>query len=536
MFHFALFVSICRKILRKGVLYFIRDPDDPTFHPVRDVLERPVPTQLGKIAFSALVYGGLVIMCLGGVVWGLGRIDGVLPIRWSTPEPRLAFPVDVIFYNFMLPFIVRKVEPSKKVSAVYAWWFRGCAHGLRLTQFLFGDEREDEKFTRFLWLRSVVGGRKDGTYMRVPASDSCRIPKDKKVFLEVNEANERLDGQPDKEKGLHGKSDDKWTKVYLPPQFRARVATFVVLLWLFAAATGVASTIGPLLIGRAAVNWMAGSRGPVNDLYAFTMGIHLLGAFVYAIAYIRPLMVWLSEKPVEALSDFRHALHRFWPQVKYVAGIVYLTFSFGIFFPLILSLVAELYIHIPLFTLLLSSEGRISEDSANIDPSATSFSRFPPTIFLLQTWTLGLLYLRLAFRIALNYPCQHTRLAAAIRTVFRGGYTKPDVRLASRAIIVPLTGLCIVLLGAPILYARAIILLTRTTDAETTMRMYRMGYPGLMFIAVTAYMMVTMKRKLEVWRVKIRDEVYLVGERLHNYVDKKERKRLRKEKGKEKAA
>lgn len=53
MFHFALFVGMCRKILRKGVLWFIRDPDDPTFHPVRDVLERNVVTQLRKIAFSA---------------------------------------------------------------------------------------------------------------------------------------------------------------------------------------------------------------------------------------------------------------------------------------------------------------------------------------------------------------------------------------------------------------------------------------------------------------------------------------------------
>ncbi|KAH0356764.1 hypothetical protein KCU81_g434, partial [Aureobasidium melanogenum] len=59
MFHFALFVSMCRRVLRSGVLYFIRDPDDPTFHPVRDVLERSVTTQLRKIAFSGLVYGGL---------------------------------------------------------------------------------------------------------------------------------------------------------------------------------------------------------------------------------------------------------------------------------------------------------------------------------------------------------------------------------------------------------------------------------------------------------------------------------------------
>ena len=38
---------------------------------MRDVLERDIITQLRKIAFSALVYGGLVVVCLGAVVWGL---------------------------------------------------------------------------------------------------------------------------------------------------------------------------------------------------------------------------------------------------------------------------------------------------------------------------------------------------------------------------------------------------------------------------------------------------------------------------------
>ena len=534
MFHFALFVSICRKILRKGVLYFIRDPDDPTFHPVRDVLERPVPTQLGKIAFSALVYGGLVIMCLGGVVWGVGRIDGVLPIRWSTSQPRLAFPIDVLFYNFLLPFIVRRVEPSKKVSAVYEWWFRGCAHGLRLTQFLFGEEREDEKVSRLPWRRSICGTAKNGMYVRAPASDSCRIPKDKEVFLEVNENNERLDGRPENEKGLHGKTDDKWTKLYLPPQFKARVATFVVLLWMFAACTGVASTIGPLLLGRAAVKWLAGSPEPVNDLYAFTMGIHLIGASLYALGNVRPATSWLLKKPAKFLSDFRQTLHRLWSTLKYISGILYLSTAFGLVFPFALSLIAELYVHIPIFTLLVTSEDRSVEQNRT-DSSDASFPRWPPTIFLLQTWTLGLLYLRLACRIALNYPCPHTRLSAAIRAVFRDGYLHPDIRLASRAIILPLTGLCIVLLGTPVLYARAILILTRVTDAEEAMRVYRMAFPGLLWLAFTAYMMLSMKRRLELWRGKIKDEVYLVGEKLHNYVDKKERRRRAREVGKEKA-
>src|SRR5882757_4757599 len=92
---------------------FIRDPDDPTFHPVRDVLERNVATQLRKILFSALVYGALVVICLGGVVWGLSfAFKGVLPIHWSSNEPVLEFPIDLLFYNFLMPLAVRFFKPS----------------------------------------------------------------------------------------------------------------------------------------------------------------------------------------------------------------------------------------------------------------------------------------------------------------------------------------------------------------------------------------------------------------------------------------
>ncbi|CAG8740158.1 11008_t:CDS:2, partial [Acaulospora colombiana] len=49
MFHFAVFVSLCREIVRNGVMWFIRDPNDPQFHPIKEILERPVWTQLKKI-------------------------------------------------------------------------------------------------------------------------------------------------------------------------------------------------------------------------------------------------------------------------------------------------------------------------------------------------------------------------------------------------------------------------------------------------------------------------------------------------------
>ena len=162
MFHFALFVAMCRNILRSGVLYFIRDPDDPTFHPIRDVLERNVTSQLRKIGFSAMVYGALVILCLGSVVWALAYTStGILPVHWLDGKPLVAFPLNLLLYSLTSPFLVQILLSTGVLRSIYNWWFRKCARGLSLSDFLFGEVFEDERL--------------DGQYVRAPASDQVRI-------------------------------------------------------------------------------------------------------------------------------------------------------------------------------------------------------------------------------------------------------------------------------------------------------------------------------------------------------------------------
>lgn len=528
--------------MRKGVLYFIRDPDDPSFHPVRDVLERPVPAQLGKIAFSALVYGGLVIVCLGGVVWSITWVPGVFPIQWATPEPRLAFPLDIIFYNFMLPLVLRRAEPSKKISAMYEWWFRGCARVLRLTHFMFGEEQKEETYHHprgFPWSlftpKDTSASQQDGIYVRAPASDSVRIAKGRNVFLEVTEQNERKDGQPDADYGMHGKKDPQFTKVYLPPQFRARIATFIFFLWVFAASTGVAFTIGPLLVGRQVTQLLSQSKLPPNDLYSLTVGIHLFAAVGYTIAYARPAKEYLQTKIPQIM------VRQVIAAAKHVLGLFYLSTFISIVLPFTLSLITELYIFIPLYTYLdLSQNKQLSLISPTQPDSAAVNEAAQPsptaTIFILQSWTIGLLYTRLLFRMFTHYIAPDSQVAVALRAIVRHGYFNPDVRLASRAFVLPVTVLCIALLALPLGYAKFLINILGMHDAESQMRLYRLAYPSFLGLVLTYTGAVMMRRQLDTWRVKIRDEVYLIGERLHNFHEAKpEYDRLGSRKGKEKA-
>lgn len=83
MFVFSCLVSFCRSIVRPGVIWFIRDPESQQFNPIKELIERPVLTQLRKLFKSALIYGSVIEVGVGGSVLLVSTIfDDILPLRW----------------------------------------------------------------------------------------------------------------------------------------------------------------------------------------------------------------------------------------------------------------------------------------------------------------------------------------------------------------------------------------------------------------------------------------------------------------------
>jgi len=607
MFHFALFVSMCRKIMRKGVLYFIRDPDDPEFHPVRDVLERNVTTQLRKILFSAFVYGALVVVCLGGVVWGLYySLSNVLPIHYSSNEPVLEFPIDLLFYNFLMPMAVKFFKPSDGLHAMYTWWFRKCARGLRLTWFLFGERQVDEEGTlalrsnsrhfdlpwwrRFFlelddkgrvipktWKDTFEGGKAkpmstaaipadtmatmtavkanlvssmqlvpDGRFVRAPASDQVKIPKGRRVFLEVTESDVRKDGSPDKpETDLY--STNQYEFVYVPPYFRFRIFLFIMFIWIFAAVTGVGITIAPLVFGRLVFKTLIPGHIRTNDIYAFSIGIYILGSAAYAIFHARA-MYGKAESWV--FTTFNSASNR--EAVRRVSNVavrfmklIYAYFFLLVVFPILVTSLMELYLLIPLNTYMYSGVLSVQSQVPSGGSAARSVIELSPrhTIRVIQSWTIGVLYLKLGAR-AINSWYRDTRLSVAVRAVLRRGWLDPDVQILTRAFVVPGLALWAVAVAAPFFAAR--LLVAYGTPAEAILAtagvrtstwavaegehshppeladaalvlVYRLSFPAAAASVAAAASLWSMVGVFRGWKVRIRDEAYLIGERLHNF-------------------
>lgn len=532
MFHFALFVSMCRKIMRRGVLRkylnffqlkkplliilldFIRDPDDPTFHPVRDVLERNVTTQLRKILFSALVYGALVVICLGGVVWGLAfSFKGVLPIHWSSNEPVLEFPVDLLFYNFLMPLAVRFFKPSESLHRMYSWWFRRCARWLRLTWFMFDERKPDEEgqIVRRSWKEYFIAAPPqseedisdhdiihDGRYVRAPASDQIKLPKGTKTFLEVDSENHRLDGVKDSFDGVHGRNPENYKLVYVPPWFRLRISTFIFSIWLFAAATGVCITIVPLVFGRYIFAKVIPADVRKNDVYAFSIGIYILGSALYGLIHLRTGLAALRNSLYINGDTPSIIFSRAAKVVARVSRIVWTYTAFIIVLPTLFTFLVEFYFIIPVHTYLYENERHV--------------------VHFVQSWTLGLLYVKLTTRFILWH--EGSRPAEALRAVTWNGYWDPDARLATRSFIFPATLVLSIALGFPYLLAQlASKTIWRNASELELIRVNRYAYPMVLAMLAAVWSLWKMAEMVKGWKQKIKDEVYLIGERLHNFGD-----------------
>jgi E3 ubiquitin-protein ligase MARCH6 len=511
-------------------LDFIRDPDDPTFHPIRDVLERSITTQLRKIGFSALVYGALVIVCLGGVVWGLHfALDGVLPIHWSASAPMLEFPVDLLFYNFVLPVVIQSFKPSDGLHDLYDWWFHKCAHFLRLSNFFFPERHLEEEGYHVRktwwailsrsegdWEHPVVGDdqqaaaerenrdvyfMRDGRYVRAPGSDQVRIPKGNNVFLEVTENNERVDGKVDFADGLHGRSSNMFTKVYIPPSFRTRIAAFILLIWLFAATTGVGITIIPLVIGRKIIGSYSSTPAPVNDVYAFSSGLCVVGALAYLAYYSSTALNFVRENSGAYLRSPRQAAQTGLDLVLHAARLLYMAQVAIILLPSLFALLTELYILIPAHTLFGDGESHV--------------------VHVVQDWALGVLYVQMAIKLTFWQP--HSWVAAAVNSVFQDGWLKPNASLATRALVLPIVLFTAAAVTLPLSFGFIARWTIFYSHIGVQPNIYRYAYPTTLLVVLSVWMVHLLLRRVAVWRTNIRDEVYLIGERLHNFSEKRAR-------------
>ncbi|ABN67574.2 mRNA poyadenylation and turnover [Scheffersomyces stipitis CBS 6054] len=292
MLLFALFVGMVRtNILRPGVLFFIRSPDDPNARLIHDALVKPLMLQLSRIYLSAKVYTGFIIIGIGGVTWGLRHI-------LSTTKGTIFLPIQSssVFFDIILCVLATRSLVSQQWALEYCqlYWtrvFEISCHKLRLSHFILGKPISQERgytvyrnifqtimataqpdFTSPVSYRQAQEIFKsnpnvnacfvpDGNYIRAPDSDTVSRKFVKKLFVSVTKDDKLLTAAeintapsayetPSSEAEDELSTDNSYTIVYRPPHFKMRCLALICMLWVFAVIITMAVTFGALLSGR----------------------------------------------------------------------------------------------------------------------------------------------------------------------------------------------------------------------------------------------------------------------------------------------
>lgn len=561
MFTFAILVSTCRESLRSGVCWWIRDPSDDRFNPIREILERPAWSQVKKILASALMYGSVIALGIGSIVMSLMAFTGCLPLRVHLDRSISSSAIDLVIYQTGLPLFIYWIQPRTQLKQSLQIISKKVAKKFRLSCFLYGEREIEEETTLEVVIRmpgrepilkkprawysfmryfeddqqygnsdqiesleeiqpgtTIERRRKSagGSFARVPGTDSVKVVPGRKMHIPVlangtpiNPADEVLITQQKAEaRAETGREVDHYTVVYLPPFFRIRMIGYVVSMWSIGVMFGWIGIGIPLMMGRLLLDrvFMVHSREP-HDVYAYAVGSLVVAIIGRLVKKIIPFNRNEETEVVEVKEKIQwlKKIVRMINLIGFIIGV-------GMVLPILSTGLIELYILGPL------------------KPKGLGI----PTIYLVQTWAYGAIYLSIAARLIRVVPNWVSRAQDEVMACWNRGEILEGIQIANLKIILPITIKMILAISLPTGILGPILLIIPERNLKFLMRligwgdesikkgeciylMLRSVYPAILSWYSHYLTSRICAKGIGKWIEKVRDEKFLEERRLKNY-------------------
>jgi len=269
-----------------------------------------------------------------------------------------------------------------------------------------------------------------------------------------------------------------------------------------------------VLLGRRLFLVVFGATTKMHDIYAFGLGLYTLIGTIF-----------FTEFAAEKLTQLRTANNSSTLKRDLFIGTLrtakwaYFIVFVCVLLPLLVGMCLDLYVMLP-FRRWFAPESKVEMQ-------------------ILQNWAFGVIHLKIAGRIILYLDgqyAQHLRnvmsnlhasvsfmgFGLTLLQIFPGHWTNPDIRLATLKFLIPIFKLGLLALLTPLLLAYT-VLRVRTrfygpldVPPETLTLLYLNVYPLSLGVVCLCTSVVMGKRAMDKWRDSVRDEIYLVGEVLHN--------------------
>jgi len=467
MVQISLFVSLLREVLRPELLWFLRNPDDPDFHPFRELVEKPLSRHARRMFLSVLIYVPLVLatVYVPSIIC-VRFLPHVFPLRLEDLSHSL---VDIPFGNLLIvPLIslVHHTRPGTILKRFMQLWIDYVGDTLGILHLVArGIEDVDHDVGEFA---NHANNDDDGEGEREAL---LRMPQDD--MGAIDRAGVDSDG------GFDGDEEEEDVD-----DVRIRAITMIGLAWATLVFGECFFLSAPTIVGRSLMR-MVGLPAH-HDLHSFGAGCYVLLMSTQLGSHMRTFL-----NNVDTPTLLRTALPRIQMAIK---GAVLVLLWLGVV-PLIAGVLLELTIAVPL---------RVPHNET-------------PYLYLQQDWALGLLIMKLWNKVVLAGRL-NMEWRERVERAREGGFLGlgPNLQRTLQEVVLPVLGWTLFALSVPYSFAYGLLPLLGAS-AFVTGVVYRFSY---LAVASTYLLQLALRSVYAAMRSlhdSIRDDKYLVGKRLYNF-------------------
>ncbi|CAL8319097.1 unnamed protein product [Boreogadus saida] len=147
VFYFASFILLLREVLRPGVLWFLRNLNDPDFNPVQEMIHLPIYRHLRRFILSVVVFGSIVLLML----WLPVRlIKLLLPlflpynVMLYSDAPVSELSLELLLLQVVLPALLEQGHTRQWLKGLVRAWTVSAGFLLDLHSYLLGEQEDAE--------------------------------------------------------------------------------------------------------------------------------------------------------------------------------------------------------------------------------------------------------------------------------------------------------------------------------------------------------------------------------------------------------
>ncbi|XP_050301508.1 E3 ubiquitin-protein ligase MARCHF6 [Anthonomus grandis grandis] len=477
VYYFASFILLLREIVRPGVLWFMRNFNDPDFSPIQEMIHLPILEHIRKLIVSAVIFGSAVLLML----WLPIRIIKMLlptflpyTVSLNNESQVNELSLELLLLQVILPALLEQSHTRVWLKAFVRWWCKIIAWVLNLHSYLLGDQNEE------------VNENDNNAERQEDA-----LGQDGGNLAAVHQALFMME------------TPTGYQPYQRPTFFLVRLFLLLVTVcWSLVLFSVVALTV-PVWLGRRVMAlWLVGAPPPapqistteaktevkVHELYTAACGLYLCWLAARAVTLV---LGWLPQGRDAMMGRLRQW---FYLGLKTIAASVLLLGVIPLLFGLLLELVVIIPLRVPIHQ--------------------------TPILFIWQDWALGVLYTKIACAITMMGP--DWVLRAAIERVYRDGIRDMNLSLIFKELALPVIVCFGFALAVPYVLAYSVIPLF-VSNLQLRNLIARRLYPFLLLVATVNIIIVLQIRQFKKLYEHIKNDKYLVGQRLVNYDHRKAR-------------